>query len=169
MLTREQRQRLDSLTCYDWWKEGEDPEGSLRALVARIDSPEELWFAVIAKEWDMDENEFDPVLDHPLCDRGIALMIYWLSAPDYYYWKLENGRSLSEHEIKRWTAIKRLEEKLLTGFLDERTAFDPTAFIQHSCKAPDDYRPGIRLMPELLKRPTNGAKFPLSHHSSLES
>jgi hypothetical protein len=168
MLTREQRRRLDSLAAYDWCEEGEDSDAILRALVASMDSPEELWFAVIAKVWDLAENELDPILDHPLCDRGIALMIYWCSAP-HYYWQREKGRTLDEHEMKSWTAIKRLEERLLTGYSDEKIAFDPTEFVQRFGKAPEVSCPGARLIPELLKRPTHGAKLPLFPHSSFES
>lgn len=167
VLTPDQIHRLDSLSNYDWWEEGSDPYESLCKLIAKVSSSEEVWFAVIAKQWEL--AEMDPVLSHPSCDRGIALMVYWSSAPDHYYRKLEKHKPLTESEAKNWAAIKRLEGKLLADFEDEKIAFNPAELVGRPVTESNDYRRGIRFIPEPLRTPTKGIKLPLAPHSLLKS
>ncbi len=82
MLSDAQKDRLQSLHAYEWADDDPDvSKANLDAIFSEIDSHEELWYASFIVQWDVDDGSLDRILDHSLCDRGIALFIYWLLDP----------------------------------------------------------------------------------------
>lgn len=77
-LTPAQRARIEYLLY-----ECED-DTSFEKEFAKIETSEELHEFASEFNWDCGFSELDAVLTHPLCDRGTALMIYWLAEPVYF-------------------------------------------------------------------------------------
>jgi len=75
-----------------------DSDEDLWGMLKLIDSPIQLHFLPSLLNWDSGwTNEIMHwVLEHPLCDAGTALYIYWLSEPDWFYTNKAAG------EIPKW-------------------------------------------------------------------
>lgn len=92
VLSRTQTRRIRFL-LYLTWENDEDPANDLdlyvepdfelpenvdeliAAELARVESPVELHYCTMNYNWDSGEEALRPVLDHPLCDEGTALVI----------------------------------------------------------------------------------------------
>jgi len=86
-LTPEQAERVRYLAEDEWGGESEDEAAQwadFDRVLAQM-SAEELHAFVNVMNWDGGgADRLSRVLAHPLCDRGTALMIYWLARPRFY-------------------------------------------------------------------------------------
>jgi hypothetical protein len=159
-LTPTQRERLRYL-IEDEWVDEDDEERSMRSFrtaICGVESPEELHIFAGNFNWDCGWHELTVVLEDSRCDYGTALMVYWLGQPDYFYRKIELGEPLSSDEIDTWERLKWLEERLLSGgYIRRQIAFEPASVIGRPITGNDAYRPGLRLVPEVLWSPSPGA------------
>jgi len=72
-LTTEQKDRLWGIQAYEWVEQGLSKE----EIFKKVESPFELFYMSIVAMWDVSEGDFDRFIDHPQCDLGLALLIYW--------------------------------------------------------------------------------------------
>jgi hypothetical protein len=158
-LTPTQQERLRYL-LEDEWVDEADEEHSLhtfRKQIGAMERPEELHIFAGNFNWDCGWEELVVVLEHPKCDYGTALMVYWLAQPDYFYRKTEIGKSLRLDETDTWNRVKWLEGRLLAGeYTHRQIAFDPGSVIGRAITGSDSYRPGLRLVPQMLWNPSPG-------------
>ena len=159
MLSKEQKERIQTLAEFEWFDDDdsdEEADRKLAELMSQISTEEELLYASIAKVWDFDESTIWILFDHPLSDYGLALRWYWMSQPDFYYRQIEKQKELSASEVESWKVIQELESRLLSGhYGDAKTAFDPEEVVGREISDTDKYRPD-RISPrtnmELTKR-----------------
>ncbi len=117
MLTQSQKDRLQLIHSYEWVTEVESETRSrLAQLYADVESTEELWFASFIIVLDIDEGQLQLVLDHPLCDRGIACLIYC----GYANYDSETSKQL----------LKELESRLLNGYYKPKIRFNESLLHQ---------------------------------------
>ncbi len=126
-LRPEQVRRVIAFVTDEWVDEREDDEVTARALDAlfgALESPLELHFCAIGFNWDTSVDELRRLVDHPLCDRGTALAIFWLGQPAHHY--AGPLSRMAEDEL----AVRRLLEAIERrydgrGYASEEIRFDP--------------------------------------------
>ena len=128
-LTPYQRRRIA------WLKDGhfdDDSDFEDSAFQARwqqhfaaMATPEEMFLHVSEMHPACQPHEWQAILDHPLCDRGIAVLIYWRNSPAYYYGEEPAGG----FDADGYSLIKQIEQRCSTGgFPSEVVKFDPRSF-----------------------------------------
>ena len=118
-LTHEQLARIDFLLygCED------DP--TFAQTLRRIDSSAELHALTQQINWDDGFVRLNEILDHPLCDRGTALMIYWLGDPTYLD-ATASDQVVSKGNQQIHVFLKRVETQLMSYYFKHNTiAYDP--------------------------------------------
>lgn len=158
MLTKAQVEVLSMLED-DYSHVASDDE--LWAVLQRVDSPMQLHYLPEILNWDSGWTTeiMGWILDHPLCDAGTALSIYWLNEPEF--WK----KSESEGNIPPWGAEgyalhRNCESLYLSGkFSRGAIRFNPRdgAYLPKDARHESDAQ--LRI-PEPLKIATPGADVP---------
>ena len=82
----------------------EDTNTNLASIYREIETTEELWFASFIIQLDVEAGQLSLVLDHPLCDRGIASFVYWALDPCG-----ENSASVQRN-------LAELQLRLISGY-----------------------------------------------------
>ena len=113
--------RVDFL-LYEWELIEEFAE-----TLATIESSQEIEFFAENYNWDDGIEPLKLVLDHPLCDFGTALKIYWLGQPDYYAgFATENNIPLCNRDV--YLFLKFVESLIINNsFQYNNIQFDPIA------------------------------------------
>jgi GH35 family endo-1,4-beta-xylanase len=167
MLNKSQKERLQLLHSYDWVDEQNGTsktKQNLHKILNKIESIEELWYASYIIEWEPAEGDLDFFRNHPLCDKGLALWMYWGLQPDYFYRQKEKKKEFSELDEKHFKAVKEIEQDLLGGrYKKEEISFDPKDVVGREITDIDKYRPGLKKIPKELRKPTIGTSFPLDY------
>jgi hypothetical protein len=144
-LTPQQAERVRYLAEDEW---ADDSEGEA-AQWAQFDrvlaqmSAEELHAFVREMNWDGGgADRLRRVLAHPQCDRGTALMIYWLARPTFYLAYETRDRVRDElwpSALEDYDMLRDIERRFAEGeFASADIAFDPTNDdgIDHTRKRP---------------------------------
>ena len=120
-LTAEQLARIDFLLY-----ECEEDE-SFTETLTRVESSAELHAIAQQMNWGDGFDRLSAVLEHPLCDRGTGLMIYWLGEPTYFAdFKSDDEVPAVNQAFKRF--LDRVATQLTTGHFKTNTIrFDPMA------------------------------------------
>jgi hypothetical protein len=90
----------------------------IKHLTAKLTRPEEIHALAVNYNWDNDTDELIRlILDHPACDKGTALMLYYMAEPLYYYQKYQDIDDVmknkeSDWEVDSFRLIKYIEEKI---------------------------------------------------------
>lgn len=144
MLSDEQRTRIAYLLyeCPD--------DASFADALSHIDSSLELHAFAEQFNWDSGSTRLAALLNHPQCDRGTALMIYWIGEPVYF------ADFSSEHDAPRvnrdgYRFLKCVESLLMTDqFQHNQIRFDPTVDLNvaQRRRLEKDSR-----IPDILKKP----------------
>lgn len=118
----------------------------------KLKTSEELHYLV--KNWNWDDGDEIPkkVLYHPMCDKGTALMIYWLATPDYFtqFQSVEDVPSINRDN---YLLVKEAEALLMNNVYKlQHINFNPKSVA--SWEAIDDER-----IPTQLKTATEGEEF----------
>ena len=122
-LTAEQKARIEYLLY-----ECEDDAVFARTL-AQISSPAELHAFAYDFNWDCGVEELRAVLEHPLCDRGTALMIYWLGDPMYFA-DFSTADDVPDVNRDGYRFIKFVESQLVADrFTSNEIRFDPMVIL----------------------------------------
>lgn len=94
-------------------------------FVAEATDPDELHH--FAERWNGDggTETIRSLVRNPACDRGTALMVYWLAQPEFYLQYASRGE-VPEHAHDGYDLVTELEGRLLAGeFATSRIAYDP--------------------------------------------
>lgn len=77
--------------------------------------------------WDNGHEPLKKILNSPDCDKGTALLIYWLAKPEYYA-KYEYPEAIPNMEWEAYQFILKVAQILVEKNLPEIIAFDPSPF-----------------------------------------
>jgi hypothetical protein len=135
-LSESQKERVQALIEDEYvvWKDEdeENPEAddeatraNYEALLAQIESPEELHAYAREFNWDAGCKEMRDVIRHPLCDLGTALLIYWYAGPGYYL-KYADRSEVQDYENDSLALIEEIEQRVKDQqFKTATQPFDP--------------------------------------------
>ncbi|MBD2757894.1 DUF4274 domain-containing protein [Spirosoma validum] len=147
-----------SLSKKQQWEIEKSADENTEILKLRIENVEKLKTAeelhYLIKNWNWDDGDEIPllILTYPECDRGTALMIYWLNTPDYYA-RYEKSQDVPSFDIDGYLLYKEAENLLLEGFFkQERIKFNPRSIA--SWEGFDNEK-----IPSKLKEPSEGEDF----------
>lgn len=95
--------------------------------VETLQSPEELHQFAWSYNWDDGLEALRRLVNHPLCDKGTALLIYWRAGPGFLYQYVTVDEIPDDYLFKdEYEFVSALEQKyLLNGFASAAIAFDP--------------------------------------------
>lgn len=92
--------------------------------LSKINSSEPLHYLASGINWDGDLEAINYVVNHPNCDRGTALLVYWYNQPGF--WSLKTESELKEYELESFQLHRELEKRLLGNFYKQSAiCFDP--------------------------------------------
>ena len=95
------------------------------AAVETMQTAEELHDFMQNYNWDNGVATVEKVINHPKCDKGTALMCYWLASPAYWL-RFDDVSKVSEYMREDYLFVKMLERKYVNGeFTRSEIAFDP--------------------------------------------
>ena len=67
------------------------------------------------------------VLEHPNCDVGTALLIFWLAGPVFVFRRAAKGKLTERQEKERYQFLKNIQDRIESkGFRSSIIAVDPT-------------------------------------------
>ena len=73
----------------------------------------------------MQPAEWLALLDHPLCDQGTALLIFWRNSPEYFY----GDEPVGGWEREPYDLVRQIERRYSAGgYPFAVVKFDPDAF-----------------------------------------
>jgi hypothetical protein len=165
VLTRRQIRRILFL-LYAYWENDDSPGEGIdetdnfaerRAeVLAEVETPEELHIFSMAYNWDDGEEFLQRVIDHPLCDQGTGLMLFWLAEPALLYgWEAEAKKTTVWRETLAF--IKKVQIKYLeNGFGNHSVKVDPRNMFGVDHTKPEAGATGMDLVPEIMKLPSPG-------------
>lgn len=125
-----------------------------------------LWHQM-AMDWNYDNENifFNWLINNNQTDRATALMIYWMSAPQFakQYNNREEVLQKEQWYVDDFDFIEQLESKLLNGyFVNSNFAYDPKN--EHTgtdwTRAHTDIKM-VRKIPAVLYEPLNGDLIPV--------
>ncbi len=156
MLEPSQRERLQIIHAYEWAADSEvDSSANLKRLYRAIESVEELWFASFIIPLNPERGDLSLILDHPLCDRGIASFLYWSLDPAKLYAEFDLRRTF----FPTLQILQQIESRLLSDYYKTAVVgFSPTFLdrqIHHD------------RIPTVLQAPTEGIHFPLDYRDAV--
>lgn len=118
-----------------------------------LSSAEQYYLASIYN-WDDGTIVLDWIIDSPRCDRGTAIMIFWMAEPDYYF-------DYTQENIDDWAKdVWLLLQKILTKIKNEkfkrsRYGFNPS---KNGYQTKWESAKGIWDLPNELIKGTKGIK-----------
>jgi hypothetical protein len=96
---------------------------------AALSSPEELFLLASGSHPAQSPAEWQRLLDHPLCDQGTALLVFWRNSPVYYY----GDEPAGGWDRERFELVRTIAGRCATGgYPTAVVRFDPAAFKGHS-------------------------------------
>ncbi len=129
-LTSEQKKRVEYLATDEWVVDtgADDDEArsleNFRATLSQMSSIELHHFAWLFN-WDCGTDELAALVEHPECDAGTAMMIFWLGQPTEYYRDNRDGK-LAERQQPAFEFLRHIETRLLSDdFAHSAIACDP--------------------------------------------
>ena len=145
--------QIRRITCFatDQWvcDDAEESDHALEKILRQVESPFELHQMAANFNWDTGHGPMEKIIEHPFCEKGTALMIYFLGKPEWYYRHLQNGRPLIGDQPVTFEFLKKIEEGIEHGrFEDGKIKFDPRR-VRNSMDSLG--RPGAELVPPFMK------------------
>lgn len=132
-------------------------ERNLDSALSMIESTEELYQFVGNMNTDGATDCFRKALVHPLCDKGIALLIYCRMSPGFYYWMLGRNKPIPPWAEESYALVKDIESKFRDGFFSRSIIrIDPHNFCGRDLLNENRPNPGNRMIPDFMKSPTAG-------------
>jgi hypothetical protein len=130
-LTPEQIARVEYLATDQWVVDDDSPDSASRSWqnfqrAIGLMSSLELHHFACNFNWDCGVDELEAVIDHPACDAGTALMIYWLGQPATHY-RMAARRKSPDQPDDVEKLLRKIEAKIVNnGFRSNAIACDPT-------------------------------------------
>jgi hypothetical protein len=158
--SKEQINRLKYLLFDEWVVDNPDEStNNLNTALSKIESSEELHQFAGHFNSDGGVDVLRKVINHRLCDKGTALMVYFLLRPGYYYRQLERNKPFMPDQQDAFNLLAEIEEKCQkNAFSSSIINFDPHDSRGQDLLKEDSANPGNRLIPEIMKTPTQGKK-----------
>ena len=152
MLSPEQKERLQIIHSYEWAvDDSNQSRANLCSLYQQITTPEELWFASFIIALDPTNGSWSMILDHPSCDKGIALRLYWSLNPCTVLRQERVGPLID--------ILQHIETRLMSGYYrHEKVAFSPAMLGRNICSD---------LVPAELCQDTCGLQLPLDYRQAV--
>ncbi len=156
MLAQPQRERLQIIHAYEWAADSEaDSLANLERLYRDIETVEELWFASFIIPLNPERGDLSLILDHRLCDRGIASFLYWSLDPLKLYDDFEASNKLASS----FRILQQIETRILSGYYQSSAvSFSPQML---------DRQLEHHRIPTALRVPTEGIRFPLDYRDAV--
>lgn len=149
-----QIKRLRYLLSDEWVTD--DPEQAdleFDATLAQFESPHELHQYAANFNWDGGCSELQKVIRHPLCDKGTALMIYFLGGATFLYLLQQRRKPLIGEQPKLFAFLKEIEIMFERNeFKSRQIKFDPSNARGRNFLAKD----GAEILPLIMKQATEG-------------
>ena len=133
-LTSDQQSRVIDFADGAWVVDRpDDPDGSrqdsdfaLARILDSVESPHELFEMIVRYDFELGRTPLIRLIDHPLTDAGVALLLYWRWSPDFYARKRSES-DLRPYQHEGWQGLQHIHEVLLR-LLEQPTTthFDPT-------------------------------------------
>jgi hypothetical protein len=125
-LSPEQRKRVAWLKDGHLDDEDEDTfDARWERQFAAISSPEELFLHASECHPAQSVAEWRRLLDHPLCDQGTALLIFWRNSPVYEY----GDEPAGGWDRERYELVREIAGRCAAGAYPSAVVqFDPAAF-----------------------------------------
>lgn len=102
-----------------------DHERVYRDFFAAIKDPEELHIFADTFNWDCECGELKKVIQHPLCDLGTALLVYWRGQPGYYL-RYATRKEAEPYERAAYSLLREIERRVKRGeYKTARLAYNP--------------------------------------------
>src|SRR5690349_9296432 len=93
-----------------------------RAAVATLATPEELHAFALHYNWDDGVELLTLIIRNPMCDRGTALMLYWLTDGIF----AQRAEEISRYQGHVYALAMEIERRFLAGFYTGAAIrFDP--------------------------------------------
>jgi hypothetical protein len=148
--TQERRELIARLVEDRW-----DSEGEFDQFFATITDPEELHLFAYHFNMDTGIGELRKVVQHPLCDRGTLLLVYWRLSPGWFYaagMEITSSAQQEQHAL-----LKDVEQRFL---MDEHASavifFDPRRFRGGDLIAGNEQYGGLAHVAPKMFEPTSG-------------
>ena len=117
-------------------------------------SSAEQYFLASIYNWDDGTKVLEWIIDSPKCDKGTAVMIFWLAEPDYYFNYSEETVDDSDRDI--WQLLQKVIHKIRNKeFKRSLFAFNPD---ENGYKTDWESANGIWELPPDLINGTSGLK-----------
>jgi hypothetical protein len=144
-LTDEQQQRIQRLVNDEW-----ETEDEFAHFFSSVTDTEELQQFADGFNWDCGFDELRAVIEHPLCDQGTALLIYWRGQPGYFL----RYRTIDEtpaHARDQFAFLQEIEQRVRSGqYLENRFPYDPRNDRGHDVTPrPSELRHSRQIPPEM--------------------
>ncbi|RDC64355.1 DUF4274 domain-containing protein [Adhaeribacter pallidiroseus] len=118
----------------------------------RLETPEELHYFMLHWNWDEGNHIPQQVVEHPLCDKGTALMVYWQLDPSFYT-KYNSIEEAPNYVREDYNLLNSLEQRLLSNdFKTSKIKFIPSSIA--SWESREDSK-----IPSILKIASEGEEF----------
>jgi hypothetical protein len=103
-----------------------ESEDELWQFFETVTDSEELHLYADGFNWDTGVEEMRRVIEHPLCDRGTALLIYWRGAPGWYARYTDRSETRNPDQADHYDLLREIEQKIIGGhFHTLRFPYDP--------------------------------------------
>ena len=91
-----------------------------------ITDAEELHLYADGFNWDTGVEGMRRVIQHPLCDRGTALLIYWRGSPGFFARFASRTETTNPDQAEHFDLLLEIEQKVIAGhFPSRRFHYDP--------------------------------------------
>jgi hypothetical protein len=120
-LSKSQLKRVQRMFRDEW-----ESKDELWQFYDTITDPEELHRYADGFNWDTGVEELHRVIQHPLCDRGTAFLIYWRGGPGYYARYADRSETPNSDRADHFVLLQEIERKIIAGlFPTNRFHYDP--------------------------------------------
>jgi hypothetical protein len=159
-LSEKQIDRLKFL-LREVWESTDDKKtqiGLFRDELANVQSAEELHQFALCYNWDDGAERLESVINHPLCDQGTALLVFWVGEPWCFYAPAD--RPAAEHGSRpTYNLLKLIEQKYLANEFKKQTIkVDPSKIdgLNYLKIQADWQREGYKWIPLGMTWPSSG-------------
>lgn len=117
-------------------------------------SSAEQYFLATEYNWDDGTVVLNWIIDSQICDKGTAIMIFWMADPDYYFDYTEE--IIDDWAKDVWKLLQKIIKKIYNGEFTKSTyGFNPT---KNGYKTEWESAIGIWKLPNDLKNGNKGMK-----------
>jgi len=113
----QQRRRLEELRRRHGLSSGSEHRAGLNTW--------ELHDLAVEASASASEEELRAIVEHPACDLGTALLVYWTAAP-HYYLQYASREEVEAFEVPGWDLLATIEARVAGGhYTSQQVRFDP--------------------------------------------